>query len=262
MARPRPRIAFYYGSGEPLGALAAFDTAIVEPGFGWILPDPDQDATQWLAYVSLGEALEPQPYFGALPRDWFVGRNPAWDSHIIDQDAQGWPEFLAHEIANPLTQAGYAGFFLDTVDAYLRLAPGLRENQQAGAARSIMHLRKTHPQAVIVLNRGFELLPEVHAHIDAIAFESLYSGWDERTRQYVPIRPRDRQWLLAQSAVAQSYGLPVIAIDYCPPQDAAGVRTIADRIRGHNIVPYVGDGHLLTIPANEKVAAGTPGRRR
>ncbi|CAM5182507.1 hypothetical protein CDEF62S_01747 [Castellaniella defragrans] len=249
MAHSRSRIAFYYGNAGAPNALGGFDVAVVEPGFNRVLYSPGHGHTQWLAYLSLGEALESQPYFNALPKEWLVSKNATWRSHIIDQSASEWPEFLARQIAQPLWQAGYGGFFLDTVDAYLRLAPGVRQDQQAGAAESILRLREAYPQSVIILNRGFELLPETHRHIDAIAFESLYRGWDESTQHYVPVPRQDRQWLLAQSAMAQSYGLPVIAIDYCPPQDLASARITADKIRSHNIVPYVGDGHLLTIPA-------------
>lgn len=256
MAQPRPRIAFYYGNDAPLSALCGFDVAIVEPGFGWSLPRPG-GRTQWLAYLSLGEALEAQPYFSALPKAWLLGENTAWGSRIIDQGAPGWPEFLQRNIAQPLWQAGYAGFFLDTVDTHLRLAPGLRQRQEAGVTNSILRLREAYPQSVILLNRGFELLPDVHRHIDGIAFESLYSGWDERAQRYVAISPQDRQWLLAQSATAQSCGLPVIAIDYCPPKDLDRAAIIAGKIRNHTIVPYVGDGHLLTIPGT-RVSAHSP----
>lgn len=252
MACPRPRIAFYYGNGASLEGLHDFDVAVVEPGFHRPLPDPGASHTRWLAYVSLGEVLSSRPYFEALPENWLLSGNSVWGGGLIDQSATGWPEFLVKQVTDPLHYAGYGGFFLDTADAYLQLGPELRPAQQAGAAESILRLRQAYPDAVIILNRGFELLPEVHAHIDAIAFESLYGGWDEARRRYVSVSPEDRLWLLARSATAQSYGLPVIAIDYCPPQDRTRARTIADRIRGHHIVPHVSDGHLLTIPVSDE----------
>lgn len=121
-----------------------------------------------------------------------------------------------------------------------------REQQRAGVARAIGALREAFPQAAIVTNRGFELLPVLGASVDAVAFESLYQGWDQAGKCYRPVGGPDRDWLLAQAEKAKSCGLPVIAIDYCPPGDPALAWRTHERIRRHGIIPSIADGYLQT----------------
>lgn len=66
----------------------------------------------------------------------------------------------------------------------------------------------------------------------------------------------DRTWLMLQVDAAKAYGLPVVAIDYCPPDDAVCVRDTAARIRAAGVIPYV------TGPALDVVGVGAMAGRR
>ena len=252
-APPAPdlRVAFYYGTTPPTAQLARYDVAVIEPDSGFQPRDHALPCTQWFAYASVGEITPQRSYYAQLPRDWLMGRNQTWASHVVDQSRTGWPDFFVHHVIDPLWARGYRGFFLDTLDSY-QLATSNdaeRERQREGIVRVIRAIKTSHPAARLILNRGFELLPQIHGDVSAVAFESLYSGWDQAHARYVAVPQADRDWLLAMAqTVKQRYGLPVISIDYCAPDDAECARRTAARISAHGIVPFVTDGSLQTVP--------------
>lgn len=243
-------VAFFYGDRVPVDRLSQFDVVVVEPDAVF---DPRANAArgpQWFAYVSVGEVLANRAYFPAMPRRWLTGRNKEWDSAIVDQSARGWPAFFVKHVIAPLAQRGFRGFFLDTLDSYQLIAKNDhdRARQRAGLVAVIRAIKKRYPDAHLILNRGFEILPEVHDLVSAVAFESLYGRWNQGNRQYGEVPQADRDWLLGQArAVRDRYGLPVVSIDYCPPEEPARCREIARKIEADGFVPYVADGALQTV---------------
>ncbi len=243
-------IAFYYGKELPLDDLSRFDLAVVEPDTGFEPIQAQGSKTRWVAYVSVGEVNTSRPYYDALPQSWIVGHNVDWQSEIIDQTAVGWPEFFVDYVIAPLWQRGYTGFFLDTLDSYQLVVTGdiQRLDSQNGLIEVIKAIHNRYPDAALILNRGFELLPAIHQIVDAVAFESLFKGWSESLGEYTDVSVEARLWLFEQARkVKQLYCLPVIAIDYCPPANTRCARETVERIRGLGMVPYVTDGRLQTV---------------
>ncbi|MGN6651872.1 endo alpha-1,4 polygalactosaminidase [Trinickia sp.] len=246
----QPSVAFYYGATPPIDVLASYDIAVLEPDSGFLPREHPEPATRWFAYASVGEIGPQRRYYGDIPADWFIGRNSDWNSHIVDQSKPGWPAFFVRHVIDPLWDIGYRGFFLDTLDSY-QLAvktDAARALQRDGLVRVIHAIKKRHPHAQLILNRGFELLPQVHADVDAIAFESLFNGWDQAKQRYVPVPEADRAWLLSQARIVRAqYKLPVIAIDYCAPGDDACARSSIEQTHALGLIPFVTDGALQTV---------------
>ncbi len=244
--------AFYYGPMPFPQALRVFNTWIVEP-------DQIQDARaiaqhqdKIFAYAALGEVLPSRSYFKKMPEAWLKGKNVVWGSRVIDQNALGWPAFFVDEIITPLWQQGYRGFFLDTLDSYHLIAatPEARQAQEVGMIAAIRLLKQRYPGARLILNRGFEILPEVAPLVHAVAAESLFGGWDNSKKggkRYTQVSANDRDWLkTALLKVRDSTGLPVIVIDYAKP-DRAVRRDLANKIRAEGFIPYVSDGDLAGV---------------
>ncbi|BEV71947.1 bifunctional glycoside hydrolase 114/ polysaccharide deacetylase family protein [Paludibacterium sp. THUN1379] len=247
----QPSYAFYYGPAPlPLEALTAFDHVVVEPDSGFNPRQVRTPHTDWLAYTSVGEVTRQRDYFARMPKSWLKGGNHAWDSLVIDQSAAGWPAFFVEQVITPLWQRGYRGFFLDTLDAFQLIAKNDRERQLQidGLVRVIRAVKQRYPEARLVFNRGFEILPQVHQLADAVAFESLYKGWDQGAKRFTDVPQADRDWLMAQvKPLREQYHLPVIAIDYCPDQDAACARDTVARIQSQGLIPYVTDPGLQRV---------------
>jgi len=244
------RPAFYYGPLPFPQALRSFDTWIVEPGN---IHDPKfiaQNRDKLFAYVSLGEVVESRPYFPRIPQSWLVGTNPAWKSRVIDQSADGWPEFFVEQVIAPLRKQGYRHFFLDTLDSYHLIAstPEARRKQEQGMVEAIRLLKARFPDAKLIFNRGFEILPQIEKLVHAVAVESLFQSWNNAENRYTSVSESDRAWLLGQLArVRDEYKLPVIVIDYVPPADRAKAREVAEKIRKLGFVPWVTNPELTAV---------------
>ena len=68
------------------------------------------------------------------------------------------------------------------------------------------------PKKSIVLNRGFELLPELKDVLSGVLVESVYQGFDPTTKRYRAVDPQGSEWLEARIHEAQALGLAVYAV--------------------------------------------------
>ena len=246
-----PNVAFFYGANPPWDELRAFEIVVVEPAHAG---DPKAAAItptqQVFAYLSVGEIEYDRPYAKDLPQGMAPGANEPWRSHVIDQTHPEWPRFFTDRIVAPLWQAGYRGFFLDTLDSFQLIAKTDedRAKQVQGLAAVVRGIRVRFPAARLIFNRGFEILPEVHRDAYAVAAESLFHGWDQKNRAYREVPEADRAWLLRElERVRTDYNLPVIAIDYAPPGRRDLARDIAKKIAALGFTPWVTNSDLDQI---------------
>ncbi|HEX5278033.1 MAG TPA: endo alpha-1,4 polygalactosaminidase, partial [Fluviicoccus sp.] len=246
-AEALPSVALYYGDNPPLAELRAFDVAVVDPDH---VPDtarfPHPGSTLF-AYVSIGEAHPDRPWFKAIPDGVLAGNNRVWGSRLADPANPAWPDFLLERVFAPLWRQGYRGFFLDTVDSYRLLGGDAADlaRREAALAALIRTVHRRWPEARLIMNRGFEILPAVHDAVWMVAAESLYRGWDNRARRFVNVPDSDRQWLAQQLDTARrTYGKPVLVIDYVPAADRRLARETARRLREEGYIPWVSTPEL------------------
>ena len=245
-----PAVAFFYGANPPWAVLQAFDMVVVDPDHVADPRVPLLKSTRLAAYVAVGEVQPSRAYAAKLPKDWLVGDNAAWGSRVVDQSAPGWPAFFANEVIAPLWNAGYRDFFLDTLDSYHLMArnDAARAKQEAGLVAVIRAVKARFPEARLIFNRGFEILPAVHGEVFAVAAESLYEGYDAGAKHYRPVPQADREWLLGQlERVRKEYRLPVIAIDYLPSAERERARATAKKIIDLGMIPWVATPELDTV---------------
>lgn len=243
-----PAVALYYSNQIPLSEFRTFDKVVVDPDHTAYKPDALQPDTQVYAYASVGEVLPSRPYYKDIPRAWLAGRNGPWKSQVIDQSAPEWPEFFASHVVQPLWDRGFRGFFLDTLDSYQLITGVDAQAQQQGLVRVIQTLHQRFPGIRLIVNRGFEILPQIHGDVEMVAAESLYRQWDAGAQRYTEVSDHDRNWLIGQlRKVQQDYHLPVLVIDYVPPEDRTLTRATADRIRKDGFIPWVTDADLSTM---------------
>jgi len=239
-----PSVALHYGAKPPWNELSAFDWVVLEPGHHGSIAARAQATphTRFMAYLSVGEVNRQHPQHDAVPPGWMLGNNKTWNSTVIDQRTPEWPAWFVEHVARPQWNLGYRGFFLDTLDSYQAVAktPEDRTAQEAGLVRVVKAVKAAFPQAKVIVNRGFEILPQVAQDVDMVAAESLYRGWDQAAMRYQAVSDPDRAWLLGKlTEVRTQHRLPVLAIDYVAPAERALARETAQRIRTHGFVPWV-----------------------
>ncbi|MEF8723883.1 MAG: bifunctional glycoside hydrolase 114/ polysaccharide deacetylase family protein [Candidatus Accumulibacter phosphatis] len=243
-----PSVALHYGADAPLEELKAFDIVVVEADHGFDPQRYKKPYSELYAYIAIGEVQPSRAYAAAIPAKHLLTTNTDWGSKVIDLSWPELPTFVAEAIVGPLWEKGYRGFFLDTLDSY-RLASGIDEAaQQKGLIAVIDTLHQRFPGIRLILNRGFEIVPAVRDKISMVAAESLFRGWNAAARRYVEVPASDREWLLGQlRRVRDEFGVPVLAIDYLPPQARGQMRETAARIRALGIEPWVTDGQVSTL---------------
>ena len=242
-ANTLPSVALFYEANPPLSELRAFDVVVVDPDQPNINPQQyNSDYSQLFAYASVGEVHPSKPYFEKIPSTWLKGQNSAWQSAVIDQSAPEWPAFFAETVIAPLWAQGYRGFFLDTLDSYHLIAktPDQKAQQELGLKNAIKEIKQRWPDAKLIFNRGFEILPDIHHLAWMVAAESLYQGWNSQQKSYHAVKTQDREWLLNQlNKVKADYKLPILAIDYVPSQQRELARQTASKIQQHGFSAWV-----------------------
>lgn len=244
-------VALCYAYEPNVTALSVFDWAVVDGDAHFeppvLIP---KNSTVWLSYLSVGEVQSHRSYFKEMPRSWLIGKNDAWEAYVINQTVPEWPSFFVNKVATPYWDRKFKGFFLDTLDSYQIVAKTDAERlaQENGLAKTILALKKRFPDAILILNRGFEIMSKVHQAANMVAFESLYAGWNQAEQKYVAVGENDRNWLLAQvQRIKTQHNLPILSIDYCPPKNMTCVRRTAEQIEKQGIVPYITDPMLQTV---------------
>ncbi len=240
-------IAFYYASDHPLDEFRAFDKVVVDPDSGISPLNYNDSRSELIAYVSLGEADPGRAYTKQMKDAWFVGRNKAWKTRVVDTSSSEWRAFFIEKVIKPLWDAGYRGFFLDTLDSYQLASSGDPARMEEGISEAIREIRRRFPGARLILNRGFEIFPKVRDEIFAVAAESLFQGYSPEKKAYGEVPEKDREWLLARLREVKSAGVPVIAIDYVRPGQRELARRTAERIRALGIIPWVTDKDLAGL---------------
>lgn len=258
---PMPSVALYYGAQPPWPSLQAYDEVVVDPDH---VPNPAAVGlahTRLTAYVALGEVQPSRAYASRIPPTWLIGDNQDWGSRIVDQSQSAWPAFFVREVITPLWAAGYRSFFFDTLDSYHRVSKtaAQRRTQEDGMVAVVQAVKAAYPDARLVFNRGFEILPRTHQWVAMVAAESLFQGFDAGKQRYTEVPEADRTWLLGQlNTVRNQYQLPVLAIDYVPPLQRKLARATAQRIAALGFIPFVSQPTLDSVG----VGAVEPVRRR
>jgi uncharacterized protein (TIGR01370 family) len=239
--------AFFYGRPAPLDLLSHFSQVVVEPENIDNLDYLRATGTKVFAYVSIGEVHSTRTWYSEIPQSWFIGSNNEWGSSIIDLTQPGWHDYVLNKYLARLWEQGYRGFFLDGLETYQRLAvePGDRLNQERALADLIKGIHERFPGVELILNRGFEIVPQVGQYAVALAAESLFQRWDPLDQQYGEVAEPDRQWLLNKlRQVRDQYELEIIIIDYVAPKQKELARATARKISGLGFTPWVANPAL------------------
>ncbi len=234
--------AFFYGGRVPESLYSA--DWLVTDLRNLTAPPLRLKGQKLLCYVSAGE-FEPAEAAGRPEAArWTLGRNAAWKTLAGDLRDPSYRAFVAGKIAALAPSCD--GFFLDTLDSY---TPFIKEAGRAAYAREaaafLDQVRNEHPDKLLLLNRGFELLPLLKpGTASAVAAESLYNGTDPAARKYRRMKPEETSWLKERLREVAAAGLPVIVIDYLPPAHAGRAGAAAE-IAADGFIPYVSDMDLL-----------------
>jgi len=208
------------------------------------------------AYVSIGEASSYRGYFKDLKEEWKISENRSWGSIVMDISNDDYHAFMYEKVIEPLIEKGYENFFFDTLDSYQLAAKNddERKEYELGLIRFIKKFKHFYPQSKLIVNRGFEVMDEIHESLDAVLFESLFYGLSAKGLNYTQVNEEDRKWLLSKIEKIKSYGLDVICVDYMDIKEKAKIKKTVERIEELGIIPYISNKALSRYGASSKEA--------
>ncbi|MGQ3030406.1 MAG: endo alpha-1,4 polygalactosaminidase [Ferrovibrionaceae bacterium] len=245
----------YYGDSAPVAAFVPYRVVVLDADH---YPQPLRaiaaQGSLLLGYMSLGEVENHRSHYQATVAAGIVlDENPNWPgSYYVDVRSPAWTRLIVDTLAPAILAKGFSGFFLDTLDnpPYLeRTDPARFAGMTDGAANLVTALRQRFPQAPIMLNRAFEILPRVVADIDFSLGESVFAAYDFETKKYKPTPAEDRKYLIAQLQAARKARpeLKVMTLDYWDPDDKPGIAKLYQSERALGFNPYVATIDLRRI---------------
>lgn len=236
----------YYGLDARPETYARFDLAVFDGTFHPDLVRREDGGPVILGYLSTAEVLEHGPFWsGVMGSDILVRKKPYWNSWVLDIRNQEWQDLLVLEAVPGILEQGFDGVFLDTLDSALALELWTDEPRFRGTKQAVIglmdRLRHAHPDAVIAVNRGLPVLPDIAGSMDILVVEGLSSIYEGPESGYEAVKPDVRSLLVSQleAGLVKFPRLPVLTLDYAPEERPDLVRDAVTYSRGKGFVPYV-----------------------
>jgi len=246
--------ACYYGEGR-VDDLARYDLAILHPRSQSAanIAELKKRGTIVIGYLSVGEDDVLRLGDGKGPgqyASWYFDqdqddrpdRNVIWKSYYANADTPAWREDRIARARELVNGFGFQGLFLDTLDT-VDLYPKSRE----GMIELVRDLRREFPHAAIILNNGFSILAKLAPMCDGLMIESFTCTYDRDRQSYFERNTRAQQWLNKTveekvRPMVTRFKFPVLALDYCRPDQTDLIRKGAQRAHNfgflHSVAPY------------------------
>ena len=242
-------LGFYYGHRPDPSEWQHLNMLVLQPDQvdDRALKGLRQRGVRPLAYISIGEVARDADYLGRLPKSALLTDNEAWNSVRLDLRRPEVRDFIVRELVQAARERGFDGVFLDTVDSFHALPVSVQPAFRGGIVALIRSVREAIGDGPLWINRGFDMLDALAPLVNGVAFESLYSGYDATSETYLPVPEADRDWLRQQIRRVIQRGLPVVAIDYLPPERVTEAPALARKIEADGAQPWITDAHLTRV---------------
>ncbi len=233
--------------------IARFDLAVLDGDAHPDLSNLTTGSTILLGYVSLAEVGEYRWYWPQMrDQPWLLGKNPNWDSHMVDVRERQWHDLLLDHVIPAIIAKGFQGLFLDTIDTAEYLEKYHPDQKHPGSQKAMVKLikkiRKRFPGIYLAGNRGFSILAQTGAVLDAVMAESIFTTVNfEQNKMYLrPVNQYQSNVDELQRA-QQKFDLAVFTLDYVDDHLQAQVGNIISRSRANGFIPFLSTPSLDTI---------------
>ncbi len=236
----------YYSDKIPVETFEDFTIIVFDSDHHPPLQPLKKQGKKLLGYISLGEVEGYRSYFDEVEAEGILlQENSNWkESYFIDLRDPRWHARVIEELVPEILAKGFDGLFLDTLDNATSLEEQddqIYRGMTSAAAGLVSGIRRQFPHITIMMNRAYELLPEVEKIIDIVLGESVYATYDFENKKYqwVPELDYRYQVSLLRAAGKRCPSLRIFTLDYWDPGDQAGLRKIYRVQRANGFEPYV-----------------------
>jgi hypothetical protein len=191
------------------------------------------------AYVSIGELTADLK----VPKDWIKSKNKSWNSRVVDINNKHYQNFLIKELEK-LRKQGFKNFFFDTLDSFYFYSktPEAIAKSQKSLSEFINRVHRKFPKSKIIVNRGFDIIDNIHNSITAVLLESYYRGLSGDPKSpYKAVNEEARKWLDLQIDKIRKYNKDIICVDYLPLKDIYSKRgeVLFKKLKQKKFIPYI-----------------------
>lgn len=246
----KDRWAVYYGETGHARSFAPYSLVVLDSAAHPDVQDVKAYSGTVLGYVSIGE-VDAMHDPASAPAQ-LIEKNTNWNSQLVDIRQPDWQKYILEEKVPAILARGFDGVMLDTIDSALYLEQQQPEHYKGMKVAAIYIVKALHyryPDMPIMLNRGFDIWPEVAGDVSMVLAEGTLTRTDLKSGK-TEWQPDDAyQQYIKKIAEAKGYNkdLRVYTLDYWDMNDKKGVLRIYDTQRSHGFVPYVTTPDLKTI---------------
>ena len=251
--------AVVYAQNIPVASLLPYDLLVLDRDAHPPLALLKDGKRIVLGYMSMGEAeISRQNYDNVSALGVETNPIPEWNGNpLIDVRKPQWRQYVLNTLIPDILKQGFDGVMIDTVDSLVWLEqkePVRYAGLQRATIALIKEIRAKFPKIYIMMNRGFDVLPDVGGDIDMLLAESTYTGQSASTHQPEMIPLETHVDYIMQLKVAQKRfrHLKIYTLDYWPPSDVATIQSIYKKQRSNGFIPYVSTMGLQEIVAEPK----------
>ncbi|MEM1282326.1 MAG: endo alpha-1,4 polygalactosaminidase [Chlamydiota bacterium] len=224
----------------------AYDVVVLDTKVGPELKFLQEQNKQTIGYLSLGQVLAQRDYFDLVKKEGLlIEEDPDWPgSYTVDIRKKEWVKLVIEKLIPQVLFKRFNGVMLDTVDQVAALEqkdPEKYRGMTEAAAHLIQAMRKHYPQMTIMMNRGYEIVPQVADSLDILLGESVYTKYDFQTKSYKKVSPDDYKWQVEKLNQAREVNplIQIFTLDYWDPEDKEFIKEIYRLERENGFIPYV-----------------------
>ncbi len=248
----------YYGENISYSMVGIHDYIIVQPELINVYSHGFKIYKEKMyAYVSINEIDENIKEYQYVDESWIVSENKDWGSKVLDIKNRDYQEFIFKRLIEPRIKDGFQNFFFDTLDSY-HLVAKTKEEKEASRLELVHFINEFHkryPTSKLIINRGFEVIDDVHNSLEAVLFESYYTGIATDHTGYKKISDSDREWLDIYLDKIKKYNIDIISLEYMDANDLKNKsQKIIDKIKQRKMIPYVSNRALTIYGKSSKNA--------
>lgn len=201
-----------------------------------------------LGYLSTSEAETYRPYHGDIvgmgvvlpPSDRWPGKQ------VIDIRSQRWRDYFVDVLVPGVLAKGFDGIMIDTIDTPLWLEeqwPQEFSGMREAAIDLIRSIRRKHPEAKLMLNRGFQIVDAVAGDVDYLLAESIRLHYNPATEKasLVPQSIYDQLAGQLKAAKKRHSHVKVMSLDYTDMKKGSEqlIRQVYAEQRSNGFIPYM-----------------------
>ncbi|HAD25112.1 MAG TPA: hypothetical protein DDW95_12775 [Alphaproteobacteria bacterium] len=236
----------YYHNELPPSAFEDYDIVVFDSEHHPSIQSVQAAGATVYGYISLGEVEQYRSHFEAVKKDGILLReNVNWPgSYYVDMRSRAWTERVIYELVPEILRSGFDGIFIDTLDNPIELEqedPVKYRGMADAAAMLVRTIAAEFPETKIIVNRGYEILPQIAASITGVLGESVYTTYDFEEKRAKPTTKDDYTYQvdMLKSLKKINPDLIVMTLDYWDISDTQRVRELYAKQRSNGFLPYV-----------------------